>query len=75
VQPTLAVQAGSGGTAKVNAAFQDSASHVQALGQMVNGNGQLQLNQKLPLSLTAPDGTPWTAAKINQAQYVLTPTT
>ncbi|BDD79830.1 hypothetical protein [Burkholderia phage FLC9] len=74
VQPTLSYAGANGNVAKMNAVIQDASNNNQALGQFVNGGGLL-INQKLPSQTKAPDGTAWTAAKINQAKYVLTPTT
>jgi hypothetical protein len=73
VQPSLSYQSSGAGVVKVNASLQDSASNTTALGQFVNGGG-LQLNQRLPFATMAPDGSSWTPAKINQSQFVLTPT-
>lgn len=73
VQPTLSFQPSAAGPAKIAATFTDASSNASSLGQFVNSNG-LVLNQKLPWQTKAPDGTSWTGAKINQTQFVLTPT-
>jgi hypothetical protein len=73
VQPAATFQGGSGNLAKMNASFKDASSNTTALGQLVAASG-LAVNQRLPFTTKAPDGTAWTAAKINQSQYVLTPT-
>ena len=73
VQPELSFQSSTSGPAKIAAAFKDASNNVANLGQFANGGG-LQLNQRLPFQLKAPDGSAWSAAKINQSQFVLTPT-
>jgi hypothetical protein len=73
VQPTLSFQPSGAGPAKIAASFADASSNVSPLGQFANSNG-LVLNQKLPWQTKAPDGSNWTGAKINQTQFVLTPT-
>lgn len=74
VQPTLSYTGANGNVAKLNAVIQDAANNSESLGQFVN-TGALILNQKLPWQLKGPDGLNWTAAKINQSKYILTPTT
>jgi hypothetical protein len=74
VQPTLSFTGTNGNVAKVNAALVDAANNSETLGQFLSASGFV-LNQKLPMQTKAPDGSNWTAAKINQSKFVLTPTT
>lgn len=72
VQPTLSFVGANGNVAKVKGMIQDKTLNTQVLGSLTTSAG-LALNQKYPFQTKAPDGTNWTAAKINQTNFVLIP--
>jgi hypothetical protein len=73
ISPVLSFGSLSGSVANVAAGFQDGSNPLVSSGIFVQTNAGGAYNQKLPLVKTGPNGQTWTAAEINQAQYVLTP--
>lgn len=74
VTPGLSFTAANGTPVSIAAGFKDGSNPLVAAGTFSQSNSGIPLyNQKLPLVLNGPNGQPWTAAEINQAQYVLTP--
>lgn len=73
VQPSLSFQPANGTPVTLAAGFQDASNPLVNSGSFTAAATAPLYNQKLPVVLTQPNGQPWTAAEINQAQYVLTP--
>lgn len=74
VQPALSYTSANGMPVNMVVGFKDNTNPLVNAGSFTQANSGIPLyNQKLPIVLTAPNGQPWTAAEINQSQYVLTP--
>lgn len=73
VQPIASFASNTAAPPGLAASFTDSNGGNVAAGTFQNSLAGPFYNQKLPLVQTGPNGAKWTAAEINQSQYVLTP--